>query len=328
MSDIAKEMGISTVSVSKALSGKDGVSQEVREQIKEKAAEMGYRYNSIAQNMKEGVSYNIGVVVAERFFSDNSFYSDLYQKVVKECSKQGYSSILEIISREDEKQGKLPNMVTFSKVDGLIILGQMKSKYIEKLLDVGMPYIFMDFYDEHNLVDSVVSDSVHGSYLLTNHLIKMGHTKIGFVGDIHATSSILDRYVGYYKAMVQNHLEVRDEWVISDRNEDGDYISMCSGITMPTAFVCNCDEAAYHFVTELKEEGYRVPEDISVVGFDDFIFARLCAPMLTTFRIDLELMSEVAVSAIIKKVHDENYRIGRKVIGGELVFRDSVIEAQ
>ena len=328
MSDIAKEMGISTVSVSKALSGKDGVSQEVREQIKEKAAEMGYRYNSIAQNMKEGVSYNIGVVVAERFFSDNSFYSDLYQKVVKECSKQGYSSILEIISREDEKQGKLPNMVTFSKVDGLIILGQMKSKYIEKLLDVGMPYIFMDFYDEHNLVDSVVSDSVHGSYLLTNHLIKMGHTKIGFLGDIHATSSILDRYVGYYKAMVQNHLEVRDEWVISDRNEDGDYISMCSGITMPTAFVCNCDEAAYHFVTELNEEGYRVPEDISVVGFDDFIFARLCAPMLTTFRIDLELMSEVAVSAIIKKVHDENYRIGRKVIGGELVFRDSVIEAQ
>ncbi len=327
MSDIAKEMGISTVSVSKALSGKDGVSQEVREQIIEKAAEMGYRYNSIAQNMKEGVSYNIGVLVAERFFSDNSFYSDLYQKVVKESNKQGYSSILEIISREDEKQGKLPNMVTFSKVDGLIILGQMKSKYIEKLLDVGMPYIFMDFYDEHNMVDSVVSDSVHGSYLLTNHLIKMGHTKIGFVGDIHATSSILDRYVGYYKAMVQNQLEVRAEWVISDRDEEGDYISMCNGITMPTAFVCNCDEAAYHFVTELKEEGYRVPEDISVVGFDDFIFARLCSPMLTTFRIDLELMSEVAVSAIIKKVHDENYRIGRKVIGGELVFRDSVIKA-
>ncbi len=327
MSDIAKELGISTVSVSKALSGKDGVSQEVREQIKKKAEEMGYRYNSIAQNMKEGVSYNIGVLVAERFFSDNSFYSDLYQKVVKESSRQNYSCILEIISREDEKQGKLPNMVTFNKVDGLIILGQMKNRYIEKLLDVGMPYIFMDFYDEHNIVDSVVSDSVHGSYLLTNHLIKMGHTKIGFVGDIHATSSILDRYVGYYKAMVQNRLEVKAEWLLCDRNEEGDYIRMCNGKEMPTAFVCNCDEAAYHFVTELKEEGYRVPEDISVVGFDDFIFARLCDPMLTTFKIDLELMSEVAVSAIIKKVHDDNYRIGRKVIGGEVVFRDSVVEA-
>ena len=326
MSDIAKEMGLSTVSVSKALSGKEGVSQEVREQIKRKAEEMGYRYNSIAQNMKEGVSYNIGVVVPERFFAENSFYSDLYQKVVKESNKQGYSCILEIISREDEKQDKLPNMVTFSKVDGLIILGQMKKKYIEKLLDVGMPYIFLDFYDEHNTVDSVVSDSVHGSYLLTNHLIKMGHTKIGFVGDIHATSSILDRYVGYYKAMVQNRLDVREEWVISDRNEDGDYISMYNGETLPTAFVCNCDEAAYHFINELKEAGYHVPEDISVVGFDDFIFARLCDPMLTTFKIDLELMSEVAVSAIVKKVHDENYRIGRKVIGGEVVYRNSVVK--
>lgn len=327
MSDIAKEMGISTVSVSKALSGKEGVSQEVREQIKKKAEEMGYRYNSIAQNMKEGVSYNIGVLVAERFFSDNSFYSDLYQKVVKESSRQNYSCILEIISREDEKQGKLPNMVTFNKVDGLIILGQMKSKYIEKLLDVGMPYIFMDFYDERNTVDSVVSDSVHGSYLLTNHLIKMGHTKIGFVGDIHATSSILDRYVGYYKAMVQNCLEVSGEWLLCDRNEEGDYIPMCHGANMPTAFVCNCDEAAYHLITELKEEGYRIPEDISVVGFDDFIFSRLCDPMLTTFKIDLELMSEEAVSAIIKKIHDDAYRIGRKVIGGEIVFRDSVVKA-
>lgn len=327
MSDIAKEMGLSTVSVSKALSGKEGVSQEVREQIKKKAEEMGYRYNSIAQNMKEGVSNNIGVLVPERFFADNSFYSDLYQKVVQESSKQNYSCILEILSREDEKQGKLPNMVTFNKVDGLIILGQLKSEYIEKLLDVGMPYIFMDFYDEHNTVDSVVSDSVHGSYLLTNYLIKMGHTKIGFVGDIHATSSILDRYVGYYKAMVQNRLDMKEEWLLCDRNEDGDYIRMCTSKEMPTAFVCNCDEAAYHLLTELKEYGYRVPEDISVVGFDDFIFARLCDPMLTTFKIDLELMSEVAVSAIVKKVHDNTYRIGRKVIGGEIVFRDSVVKA-
>lgn len=325
MSDIAKEMGISTVSVSKALSGKEGVSQEVREQIKKKAEEMGYRYNSIAQNMKEGVSYNIGVLVPERFFADNSFYSDLYQKVVKEFGKQNYSCILEILSRDDEKQGKLPNMVTFNKVDGLIILGQLKSKYIDKLLDVGIPYIFMDFYDEHNAVDSVVGDSVHGSYLLTNYLIKMGHTKIGFVGNVYATSSILDRYVGYYKALVQNCLEYRKEWVISDRDEEGNYIHMCHGDDMPTAFVCNCDETAYHFVAELREEGYRVPEDVSVVGFDDFIYARLCDPMLTTFKIDLELMSEEAVSAIIKKIHDETYRIGRKVIGGEVVFRDSVV---
>lgn len=326
MSDIAKEMGISTVSVSKALSGKEGVSDEVRERIKQKAEEMGYRYNSIAKSMKEGVSNNIGVLVSERFFSENAFYSDLYQKVVREFSKQNYSCILEILSRSDERQGQLPNMVVNNKIDGLVILGQMKSRYIEKLLEVGIPYIFLDFYDEHNAVDSVVSDSVYGSYLLTNYLIKRGHKKIGFVGDIYATSSILDRYVGYYKSLVQNNLEIRKEWVISDRDEDGEFVRMGTGEDMPSAFVCNCDETAYRFVNQLKEDGYRVPEDISVVGFDDFIYARLCDPMLTTFRVDLEMMSEVAVDAMIKKIQDENYRIGRKVISGEVIIRDSVID--
>lgn len=324
MSDIAKELGISTVSVSKALADKEGVSDEVREQIKRKAKEMGYRYNSIAKSMKDGVSNNIGVLVSERFFSDNAFYSDLYQRVVKEFSKKNYFCILEILSRSDEKLGKLPNMLTNNKIDGIVILGQMKSFYIEKLTEVGVPYIFLDFYDEHSAIGSVVSDSVYGSYLLTNYLIEKGHRRIGFVGDIYATSSILDRYIGYYKSLIQNKLEIRQDWVISDRNEAGEHILMELPCDMPDAFVCNCDETAYHFVSQLKEKGYRIPEDISVVGFDDFIYARLCEPMLTTFRIDLDMMSEVAVEAMIKKLNDHNYKIGRKVIGGELVIRDSV----
>ena len=101
---------------------------------------------------------------------------------------------------------------------------------------------------------------------------------------------------------------------------------MCTVEEMPDAFVCNCDETAYYFVNQLKEEGYRVPEDISVVGFDDYIYARLCEPMLTTFRVDLETMSEVAVDAMIKKIRDERYQIGRKVISGELIIRNSVTQ--
>ena len=298
----------------------------MRERIKRKAEDMGYRYNSIAKNMKEGVSNNIGVLVSERFFSDNTFYSDLYQRIVREFSKKNYSCILEIISRRDEKQKILPNMLVNNKIDGMVILGQMKSEYIDKILEVGIPYIFLDFYDEHNAADSVVSDSVYGSYLLTNYLIKNGHRRIGFVGDIHATSSILDRYIGYYKALVQNNLELREEWIVSDRNEEGERVKMCTVEEMPDAFVCNCDETAYYFVNQLKEEGYRVPEDISVVGFDDYIYARLCEPMLTTFRVDLETMSEVAVDAMIKKIRDERYQIGRKVISGELIIRNSVTQ--
>lgn len=324
MRDIANEMQVSTVTVSKALSDREGVSEEVRNRIKQKAEEMGYRYHSLAKGMKEGVSYNVGVVVAERFFSDNAFYSNLYQRLVIELGKANYSCILEILSYEDEKQDVLPKMVSGNKIDGLIVLGQLKKHYINVLKQEDIPYIFLDFYDEHFAIDSVVSDSVYGTYLLTNYLLENGHQKIGFVGDVTATSSILDRYLGYYKALLQQGIPLKEEWVIKDRDENGRFIQLKLPDEMPEAFVCNCDEIAYRLIEQLKEAGYRVPEDVSVVGFDDYIYASLCSPQLTTFRISQEMMAETAVDALARKMRDSSYHAGRKVISGNIVIRDSV----
>lgn len=324
MKDIAAVMGVSTMTVSKALSDKEGVSDRVREQIKEKAAQMGYRYNSMAKGMKEGVSYNIGVLVAERYFDDNAFYNNLYTKIVMELSRISYSVILEILPAEDEKSLHLPNCLTNSKIDGLIIMGQLNSKYIKKLKEEEVPHIFLDFYDEELMEDAVVSDSIYGAYLLTNYLIENGHKKIGYIGSIHATSSILDRYLGYYKAVLERRLEYRPEWVIEDRGEDGYFIDLVLPKEMPSAFVCNCDEIAYQLVEKLKKSGYRVPEDVSVVGFDDYIFATLCNPPLTTFRVNLEEMAKEIVDSMSRKLKDDNYQNNRKVISGNLVVRESV----
>lgn len=324
MRDIANELQVSTVTVSKALSDREGVSEEVRNRIKQKAEEMGYRYHSLAKGMKEGVSYNVGVVVAERFFSDNAFYSNLYQRLVIELGKANYSCILEILSYEDEKLDVLPKMVSGNKIDGLIVLGQLKKHYINVLKQEDIPYIFLDFYDEHFAIDSVVSDSVYGTYILTNYLLENGHQRIGFVGDVTATSSILDRYLGYYKALLQQGIPLKEEWVIKDRDENGKFIRLELPDEMPEAFVCNCDEIAYRLIEQLKESGYRVPEDVSVVGFDDYIYASLCSPQLTTFRISQEMMAETAVDALARKMRDSSYHAGRKVISGNIIIRDSV----
>lgn len=324
MRDIANELQVSTVTVSKALSDREGVSEEVRNRIKQKAEEMGYRYHSLAKSMKEGMSYNVGVVVAERFFSDNAFYSNLYQSLVIELGKANYSCILEILSYGDEKSDILPKMVSGNKIDGLIVLGQLKKHYINVLRQEDIPYIFLDFYDEHFAIDTVVSDSVYGSYILTNYLLENGHQKIGFVGDVTATSSILDRYLGYYKALLQQGIPLNEAWIIKDRDENGKFIQLELPEEMPEAFVCNCDEIAYHLIEQLKTAGYRVPEDISVVGFDDYIYASLCSPQLTTFRISQEMMAETAVDALARKMRDGSYHAGRKVISGNIVIRDSV----
>ncbi len=323
MSDIAQEMSVSIVTVSKALSDKEGVSDEVRQQIKDKAEEMGYHY-SAGHGGKDGTLYNIGVIVAEHFFSDNAFYSNLYQQLVKELGKTNYSCILELLSAEDEKNDVMPMMISGNKIDGLIILGDLKKHYIRNLQKQDIPYIFLDFYNDQLVADTVVSDSVYGSYILTNYLAEQGHTEIGFVGTIDATNSILDRYLGYYKVLIQRGLAYHEEWIIPDRDASGLAIELVLPKKLPTAFVVNCDETAYHLVETLKAKGLRVPEDISVVGFDDYIYATLCNPQLTTFRVSQEMMAETAVDTLIRKIHDNTYHSGRKVISGDIVIRDSV----
>lgn len=326
MKDIAAQLDISTVTVSKALSDREGVSTELREKIKSVAEEMGYRYNSLAKGMKEGKSYNIGVVIADRFVKDDvdAFYLKMYHNVVKALSKANYYGIMEIVSARAEKELLIPNIIADNKVDGVIILGQMSSEYLALIKKTSIPLVFLDFYDELLDVDSVIGDSFYGSYTLTNHVISRGHKEIGFVGNIFATSSILDRYLGYYKALITNKINLKEEWIVPDRGDDGEYIDFALPKKMPTAFVCNCDAVAYLFVKKLKKLGYKVPEDVSVVGFDNYIFASLSSPKITTVEVDVEMMAETTVGAVMRKILGDRRSMGRKVISGNLVIHDSV----
>ncbi len=325
MKDIANALHISTVSVSKALSGKEGVSLEVRERIKIMAEEMGYRYNAGARAEDYDRNYNVGILIARRFLEDDTaFYSKLHSNIIMNLGNNNCFGIMEVIFKEDEEACNLPAMIANKKVDGIIVLGQLKKAYIGMLKELHMPITFLDFYDENATIDSIVSDNVYGSNLLTNYLIKCGHKKIGFIGDIFATSSILDRYLGYYKSLLQNGIPLKEEWLLSDRDENGTLQAIAFPKKMPTAFVCNCDEVAYRVVEQLKLDGYRVPEDISIVGFDDYIFATLSNPPLTTFAVDLPLMTKMAVDSILRGITGDNLSPGRKVISGKLVIRDSV----
>ncbi len=326
MKDVADKLSISTVTVSKALSDKDGVSDELRDKNKNIAEEMGYRYNSLPKGMKEGKSYNIGIMIADRFIRDDgdAFYLKMYQSVVKALSKVNYYGIMEIISSDSERKLTIPNILSDNKVDGVIILGQMSINYVSLIKNTTMPLVLLDFYDELLDVDSIISDSFYGSYKVTNHLFSQGHRDIGFVGNIFSTSSILDRYLGYYKALISNGLVFREDWILEDRSEDGEYIDFNLPEQMPTAFVCNNDGVAYLFINKLNKLGYNVPTEISVVGFDNDIFASISSPKLTTVEVDIDMMAETAVDAIIRKISGDKHSIGRKVISGKLIIRDSV----
>ena len=324
MKDIAKEMGVSTVTVSKALSGREGVSDEVRRKVIEKAENMGYQYSHKLVLEERQESQNVGIVVANRYFEDNSFYSNLYRNVVLKLNDKDCFGMIEIISEAQEKKLQLPGMVTSGKVAGLIVLGQLSEDYLKMVHSAGIPHIFLDFYNDEAGNECVISDGNYGSYCLTNYLYHMGHREIAYVGSIRATSSIMDRYLGYLKSVLEHDLKTSPEWLIEDRDEKGQQIPFQLPQKMPTAFVCNCDLIACQLIKELNAKGYRVPEDVSVVGFDDYIYSTLSSPQLTTFRVNVPQMASITVSGILKKIKDNSYSLGRRVVGGSVVIRDSV----
>ncbi|MFD1888180.1 substrate-binding domain-containing protein [Paenibacillus wenxiniae] len=325
MRDIALKMGVSSVTVSKALNDKDGVSDELKEKIKLAAWEMGYRINSVAKSMREGLTYNIGVIIPERFTdTTQTFYLRLYQEIAVALQQHNYYGILHILSHQDEEQLNLPRIYHEQKVDGFIMLGQVSKEYIEIIEQIEQPKMFLDFYDEHSDIDAIITDNFYGAYELTNSLIRQGHRDIAYVGNLYATSSIQDRFLGYYKSLLEHRLELKPQWIVSDRDEHGTFLELELPEQMPSAFVCNCDQVAHLLLQKLQAKGYHVPADCSVVGFDNDIYATLSEPHLTTVEVDIQQMACTAVQSMIQKISSPETRFGRVLVQGKIIYRNSV----
>lgn len=326
MADIARKVGVSTVTVSKALADKDGVSEEIRAKIKETAQEMGYQQGAASRRARTGSTGNIGILVAARFVHDgaNSFYWELYQRVVSRLLTANYYGILELLPEETERQLALPHVLQDGKIDGLIVIGQVSSDYRRMLQEkMLVPTVFLDTYDSGDTGCSVISDGYYGMYLVTSYVLARGHRKVHFVGTLDATSSISDRYFGYCRAMMEHGLSVTPEMVLPDRDEHGS-LRFALPQELPSAYVCNCDITAYQLISQLKERGLQVPADISVAGFDDFRVPYISVPEITTYAVNMSGMARTCVDALQQQIHHQHPVAGIKIVSGHLVTRDSV----
>lgn len=330
LADIAEKVGVSTVTVSKALSGQKGVSEEMREKIKQLADELGYRSPSENKRQTTEKQYNIGVIIQEVYLDKyDSFYLTMYQELNKRAVARGCFMLLESMSRESVLSNVMPLLVQEKKVDGLIVVGDMTQTYMEHLEEkAGIPVVCMDFYNDTINLDTVISNSFYGTYALTNYLFQMGHKKIAYVGTVGTTNSITDRYLGYAKSLLEHHIEVRKDYVIDDRDTKTGRMDLDKYYQlpedMPSAFVCNCDLAASYLIRKLRANGYRVPEDISVVGFDNYLFPGLCDIGITTYEVNIGEMARRVVHKIVRKIANENYTAGVFIVDGHMVIKDSV----
>jgi LacI family transcriptional regulator len=323
MSDIAGELGVSTVTVSKALSGKDGVRDNLRKSIRQKAEDLGYVYNSLPIHMRRGCNYNIGILIGAKYLGETAFYWRFYLTLLDEFKKTNFLGILEIVTSEDEANCAIPAFVETHKVDGLIILGQLSDSYL-KMVTVKCPRcVFLDFYSDVGGCDCVALNNFLGSYNLTKLLVAAGHKKIAFIGSTASTTSILDRYMGFCKAMLEVALPY--EAAIEDRDIRGYNIEIDLALGTHTAYVCNNDQLAGNVIRQIRRKGLNIPEDISIVGFDNDSESVTGGIGVTSLEVNIRTMCDRAVTLLIRHIENMDYvPRGRLFIDGLVVEKDSI----
>lgn len=324
MSDIAEQLHVSTVTVSKALSGKEGVSDELRQKIQQLADQMGYQKKSGKIEVSQS-GCSIGVVTSQRFIEKgHSFYWTLYERILFHLAQLGHIGILEIIPDAPEYEAQIPRLAAEGRVNGIIVMGKFQDSFRSALMHSGMPFVILDDFNGSFLQDSVISDGYYGMYTVVQHLIAMGHRRITFVGTVGATSSITDRYYGFCRAMQEAGISITEDHVLPDRDANGIVLPLDSLRQFPTAFACNCDSTAYTLLNMLKERGVRVPQDVSITGFDNFILSELTVPRITTYAVDVDGMSKETVKQLLRRIQNPKAPVQRQVVSGSLLMRDSV----
>ncbi|MCI9078930.1 MAG: LacI family transcriptional regulator [Lachnospiraceae bacterium] len=335
LADIAEKVGVSQVTVHNALSGNKGVSLELREKIQQVADELGYQSQA---RQKKQLQYQeepkkIGVLIAENYLAEyTTYYWKIYQELALNATEKRCFTIVEVLTREMEKKNlAMPQFIMDKSIDGMIIIGEIDRKYIARVKEsTEVPIVYLDFYDKDLAKDAVVTDNFYGMYLMTELVFAHGLEQIGFVGSIYATSSIMDRYCGFCKSMMEHRKAIQPEWILEDRDEKGKIVIELPK-RLPQAFVCNCDYVAGILIHKLWERGIRVPEDISVVGFDNYLASGVSGygypfgdVKITTYEVNTKMMTKVALNKVLKRIKNPGYSPNLEVVSGHIVMKKTV----
>ncbi len=325
LSDIAERLQVSTVTVSNALAGQKGVSEELRARIKQVAAEMGYqtRGSSVGNGKK---ILNVGVIIGEKYLGPYpSYYWKVYQELSLIAGLHSCVILFEVLRHEREDALQLPLFAMEQQVQGLIVIGEISRRYLEFLdRQPDLPMVMVDFMMRGLHSPSVMADNYYGMYKMVNYLIEQGHQEIAYVGTLLSSNSITDRYFGYRKALLESGLEMNPDWVINDRTMEGQIGNIRLPDRMPTAFACNCDLTASEMVNLLESRGYRIPEDISIVGFDNYLYEGLCDITITSYEVDIKEMVRCAVKIIASLVEHGSAPSDMRLVSGTVVEKESV----
>lgn len=327
MERIAEEVGASIVTVSNALKGKKGVSEELRRTICEAADRLGYR----AVKKGQGKSYHIGIAVAESYVKEfPSFYMEVYQCAVQELTAGGSMAFLKVISEEPEESTGEAIFFPGVEIDGILLIGDMSKGYAVNLKEMyRVPVVCVGSYDISEEIDYVAADCFGGMEEVTELLLEAGHRDLLFVKSSMSSGNLTDCYLGYCKAMERRGMEVKSEILVQHfRMEDNRITAdVCLPDALPDAFVCESAKCAGVLMEKLWEQGIKVPEDVSVAGFGRYYAAPQSEWRLTTYENDERALAHIGVRTIVKRLEGRRKTAGVRIVEGHIVQGNTAGEA-
>lgn len=324
MQQIADDLGISKVSVSKALNDQPGVSAALRMRIRQKAREMGYDRKIRDQDRRR--ASRLGLLVSDRYYFENEqFYTKIHMFLLQECSRKKIGLYLHVLDHNKGAEEDLRSFLPEHHLDGLFLTGWMEEPYLRALEGYPLPKVAIDFYRINMPVDSIIIDNYYAGFLAASHLVDCGHRDIGFLGNQRSTSSVSDRFFGYLKALDQNGFEYRGDWHIAENFEHGMFTHRFSlPASLPTGYVCHCDSAAYQFMLLLRGRGARVPEDVSMIAFDNTDSSLRSNPQITTVDIDKQRLAVRSLELLLWRIAHPLAEPQRVELNTRLIERETV----
>ena len=328
--DIAKEAGVSISTVSNVIHGvKAHVSPETVERIKKIIEEKQYKPNMSARALATKNSRIIGLLFyfEQKDFStlpEDPFLGMIIRSVEMELSARNYYLMIKTVGSEEEFMDIHKNW----NFAGIIIQGLVEGSFVNQLSKIKVPCVLIDSYIKHNHFYNVGLEDFKGGYAATSYLIKKGHKNIAFASpDIFETGVVAERFEGYKAALKEAGLEYKPDnvfqvptldsgWQIGERLADRSDI---------TGVFATADFLAMGIISSLQSKNIRVPEDKSVVGFDDLFGSQLFNPPITTIRQDVKLKGRLAVKTLVDLIEGHDVS-GNSVLPVDLVERNSVKE--
>ncbi len=308
--DVAKRANVSITTVSHIINQTRYVSDELTDRVKKAMEELDYHPNSLARGLRSGKTKTIGLVIPD---ISNQFFAEISRKIEDNGFEYGYSVILCNTDDDSQKEKSYIDVLLAKKVEGIIFISSgAESNNLEKTMDFSIPIVVVDRDIKENNYDVVLVDNSIGGFEATRYLIELGHRRIGCIGGPSPITPSAQRVAGYKRALQEAGIPVDTDLIIFGdfRYESGNK-AMCALLSLPqppTAVFASNDMMALGAIQAVNDKGMKIPDDISVIGFDNIPFSQTISPTLTTMAQPIHEMANLVVDLLIDKIKLQRQR--------------------